>query len=95
MQILRIPDRSSIGPQVLVQEFFRRGFEQFQAEELGQPSAQEGQVGRVDDTVGNPHRAQVSQFELFKLILLLKLDKQFPVEQFEATASRSTAPPPS
>ena len=43
--------------------------------------------GRGDDRVGNPHRAQVYQFELFKLILLLKLDKQFTVEQFEATIS--------
>ena len=25
--------------------------------------------GRGDDTVGNPHQAQISQFELFKLIL--------------------------
>ena len=31
-------------------------------------------LGRGDDTVGNPHRAQISQFELFELILLLKLD---------------------
>ena len=50
--------------------------------------------GRGDDTVGNPHRAQISQFELFELILLLKLDKQFPVEQFEATVSQSTVPSP-
>ena len=42
-------------------------------------------IGRGDDTVGNPHRAQISQFELFELVLLLKLDKRFPVEQFEAT----------
>ena len=49
-------------------------------------------VGRGDDTVGNPHRAQIVQFELFDFILLLKLDKQFPVEQFEAAASQSTAP---
>ena len=47
-------------------------------------------LGRGNDTVGNPHRAQISQLELFELILLLKLDKQFPVEQFEATATRST-----
>ena len=26
----------------------------------------------------DPHRAQISQFELFKLILLFKLDKQLP-----------------
>ena len=49
-------------------------------------------LGREDDTVGNPHRAQISQFELFELILLLKSDKQFPVEQFEATVSQSAVP---
>ena len=49
---------------------------------------------RGDDTVGNPHRAQIYQSEFFDLLLLLKLDKQFPVEQFEATASQSTVPPP-
>ena len=32
--------------------------------------------GRGGDKVGNPHRAQISQFELFELILLLKLDKR-------------------
>ena len=41
--------------------------------------------GRGDDTVGNPHRAQISQFELFELMIWLNLDKQFPVEQFEAS----------
>ena len=45
-------------------------------------------------TVGNSHRAQISHFELFELIPLLKLDKQLPVEQFEATASQSTIPSP-
>ena len=50
--------------------------------------------GRGDDTVGNPHRAQISQLELFELILLLKLDKQFPVVQFEARVSQSTVPSP-
>ena len=57
--------------------------------------------GRREDTVGNPHRAQIVQFELFELILLLKLDKQFPVERFEAsrairadsTSVSSTLPP--
>ena len=33
-----------------------------------------GCLGREDDTVGNPHRAQISQFEIFELIRLLKLD---------------------
>ena len=51
-------------------------------------------LGRGDETVGNPHRAQISQFELFELILLLKLDKQFPIEQFEPTVSQSTVPSP-
>ena len=50
--------------------------------------------GRGDDTVGDPHRAQILQFELFELILLLELDKQFPVEQFEARVSQSTVPSP-
>ena len=52
------------------------------------------ELGRGDDTVGNPHRAQISRFELFELILLSKLDKQLPVEQCEATVSQSTAPSP-
>ena len=47
-----------------------------------------------DDTVANPPRAQISRFGLFELILSLKLDKQLPVEQFEATASQSTVPSP-
>ena len=47
-------------------------------------------LGRGDDAAGNPRRAQRSQFELFELILLSKLDKQFPAEQFEATVSQST-----
>ena len=49
---------------------------------------------RGDDTVGNPPRAQTYKFELFELILLLKLDKQFPIEQFEPTVSQSTVPSP-
>ena len=51
-------------------------------------------IGKGDDTVGNPHRARISRFELFEFILLLKLDKRFPVEQFEATVSQSTVPSP-
>ena len=50
--------------------------------------------GRRDDAVGKPHRGHISQFELFELILLLKLDGQFPVDQFEATGSQSTVPFP-
>ena len=48
--------------------------------------------GRGDDTVGNPHRARIPQFELFELILFSNLDKQLPVERFEATVSQSTVP---
>ena len=39
-------------------------------------------------------RAQIYQFELFELVLLLELDRQLPVQQFEATVSRSTVPSP-
>ena len=46
--------------------------------------------GRGDDAVGSPHRAQIVSFELFELVLLLESDKQFPVEQFEATVSQPT-----
>ena len=51
-------------------------------------------LGRGDDAVGNPHRAQISQFELFDLTPLLKLDKQFSVERFEPTVSQSTVSSP-
>ena len=51
-------------------------------------------VGRGNDAVGNPPRAQFLQFEFFELILLSKLDKLFPVEQFEATVSQSTVNSP-
>ena len=50
--------------------------------------------GGGDDTVGDPYRDEISQFELFELVLLLKLDNQFSVEQFEATGSQSTVPSP-
>ena len=35
-------------------------------------------LGRGDDTVGNPHRAQISRFRLFELVLSSKFDKWFP-----------------
>ena len=44
--------------------------------------------GRGDDAIGNPHRAQIFRFKFFELILLLKLDKRPPVEQFEALLYR-------
>ena len=49
--------------------------------------------GRGDDTGGDPHGAQISQFELFELILLI-FDKQLPVEQFETAVSQSAVPSP-
>ena len=51
-------------------------------------------LGRGDDTVGNPHRAQMSEFEFFELVPLLELDKVVSIEQFEAAVSQSTAPFP-
>ena len=47
-------------------------------------------VGRGDGTVGNTHRAQICQIEFFELIIVLTLDKQVSIEQFEPTASQST-----
>ena len=61
-----------------------------------------GYFGGGDDTASSSSnssirafRAQIAQFELFELILLLKLGKQFPAEQFEATviSVKSTLPP--
>ena len=51
-------------------------------------------LGRGDDTVGDPHRAQIVQFDLFEFILLSKLGKQFSVEQFEAAVSQWAVPFP-
>ena len=51
-------------------------------------------LGRGEDTVGNPRRAKISQFELFEPIPILKVDKQLPFERFEAAGSRSTVPSP-
>ena len=39
-------------------------------------------------------RTQISQFELFEPIPLLILDKQFPVERFEAVVPQSAVPSP-
>ena len=58
------------------------------------PAAAPAFVGRGDDPVGNPHRAQICQCELFELFLLLTLDKHFPVERFEVTVSQSAVPSP-
>ena len=49
-------------------------------------------LGRGDDTVGNPRRARISRFEPLELIISLKLDKWFPVQQLEATVSQSRVP---
>ena len=63
-------------------------------EEPKEPAEGGGRIGGMMG-FGKPHRGQMSQFEFFELIPLLKLDKQFAVEQFEATVSQSTAPAPS
>ena len=46
----------------------------FQAplEAAGGAGPPEAEIRRGDDTVGNPHRAQISQFELFEFVLVLK-----------------------
>ena len=51
--------------------------------EGGHPSSKLGTL--EPDMVGNPHRAQISQLEFSRLSFSLKLDKQLPVEQFEAS----------
>ena len=48
-----------------------------------------------DGAVGKPRRAETSRFELFEIMILAKLGKQFSVERFEATVSQSAAPSPS
>ena len=49
---------------------------------------------RGNDTVGDPHRAEIHRFELFELFILLALDKQVSIEQFEPTVSQSTVSSP-
>ena len=56
--------------------------------------AQWASFGSGDDTVGNPHRAQIAQLECFDIILLLKSDELLPVKQFEATVSVSSISKP-
>ena len=60
------------------------------------PGQTEPDIAREDDTVGNPHRdrARIYKLEVFELILLLKFDKQFPVEEFAAAVSQSAVPTP-
>ena len=54
------------------------------------------QMGSAAHDTARANEDSVSQFELFELILLVKLYKQLPVEQFEATISQPAAasPPP-
>jgi len=40
------------------------------------------------------YELNIDQFELFKLVCSLRLEKHFLVERFEATVSRSTEPSP-
>ena len=51
-------------------------------------------VARGDDTVGKPRRAQISQFELFELFHLLKLDDKCFFKRVEPTVSQSTVSSP-
>ena len=65
-------------------------------ERVGESKSCISTLGRGVDTVGNPHRAQISLFDLFELVLLLKVDKQSSTEQLEPTVSQSsTVSPPS
>ena len=47
-----------------------------------------------DDTVGNRHRAQISQFELCELVLLLKLDLTVPCRAVRGNGTVDSALPP-
>ena len=49
---------------------------------------------RGDDTVGNPHRAQIDSIRYFRAYPLIDIRQQLPVEQFEVTVSQSAAPSP-
>ena len=62
---------------------------------LTAPNGPAQEFGRGDDTVGNPHRAQISQFELFELVLLLELDKTVPRRAIRGSSISvsSTLPP--
>ena len=62
---------------------------------LGAQEFRPVKFGRGDDTVGNPHRAQISQFELFELTLLLKLDTGAPCRAIRGhrISVNSTLPP--
>ena len=51
-------------------------------------------IGRGADTVGNPYRAQISQFELFELILLLKLYNSLSSNSSRQYLSQQYPPPP-
>ena len=54
--------------------------------------ASEGGMIRLETLV--ELKFQFELIELFELILLLKLETQFPVEEFAATVSQSTVPSP-
>ena len=55
------------------------------------PPKSEGGMMRLETLI----EQNKSQFELSERILLLKLDKQFSIEQFEATDLSQRYPPPS
>ena len=43
-------------------------------------------IGRGDDTVGNPHRAQISQFELFEVKFISRAFRVCPLVEIRQTA---------
>ena len=47
-------------------------------------------IGRGDDTVGSPHRAQISQFELFGLKVLNSSFSSFPLTEVRRRVSYRT-----
>ena len=51
-------------------------------------------LGKGDDTIRIPHRAQLSPFELFEVIFLVILDRQLPVERFKQPYLGQQHPPP-
>ena len=69
-----------------VKRISKRNLAQRDARGLGgssreQPGHALALLGSGDGTVGNPHRAYISQFDMFELIVLLHLDEQFSVER--------------
>ena len=54
-------------------------------------------VGTGGDTVGNPHRAQISQFEFFELVSLIEIRRTvlYRAIRADCISVNSILPPPS